>query len=73
MNLHGYNRKLHDFPVAQMVKILPQMKETQVWSLGWEDSLEKGMAQPTPVFSLENPMGRGALCATVHGTAKSWT
>ena len=24
-------------------------------------------------FRLENPMDRGALQATVHGTAKSWT
>ena len=32
------------FPVAQMVKNLPAMQETQVWSLGWEDPLEKGMA-----------------------------
>ena len=30
--------------VAQMVKNLPAMPETQVWSLGWEDPLEKGMA-----------------------------
>ena len=27
-----------------MVKNLPGMKETWVWSLGWEDPLEKGMA-----------------------------
>ena len=30
--------------VAQMVKNLPAMQETWVWSLGWEDPLEKGMA-----------------------------
>ena len=30
--------------VAQMVKNRPAMQETQVWSLGWEDILEKGMA-----------------------------
>ena len=30
--------------VAQMVKNLPAMWETWVWSLGWEDSLEEGMA-----------------------------
>ena len=30
--------------VAQMVKNLPVMQETWVWSLGWEDPLEKGMA-----------------------------
>ena len=30
--------------VAQMVKNVPAMQETQVWSLGWEDPLQKGMA-----------------------------
>ena len=30
--------------VAQMVKRLPAMQETQVRSLGWEDLLEKEMA-----------------------------
>ena len=30
--------------VAQMVKNLPAMQEIQVWFVGEEDSLEKGMA-----------------------------
>ena len=30
--------------VAQMVKCLSTMRETQVQSLGWEDPLEKEMA-----------------------------
>ena len=30
--------------VAQLVTNLPTMWETWVWSLGWEDSLEKGKA-----------------------------
>ena len=30
--------------MAQMVKNLPVMQKTEVRSLGWEDSLEKGMA-----------------------------
>ena len=29
--------------VAQTVKNLPSMQETQVQSLGWEEPLEKGM------------------------------
>ena len=33
--------------VAQMVKSLPAVQETQVWSLGQEDPLEKGMATPS--------------------------
>ena len=35
--------------VAQMVKNLPAMQDTQVWSLGQKYSLEKGMATH-PVF-----------------------
>ena len=33
--------------VAQMVKNLPAMQETETQSLGWEDLLEKGMATHT--------------------------
>ena len=29
---------------TQLVKNLPAVQETQVWSLGWEDPLEKEMA-----------------------------
>ena len=32
------------FPVAQLVKDPPAMRETWVQSLGWEDPLEKGKA-----------------------------
>ena len=35
---------LYVFLVAQMVKCLPAMWETQVQSLGWERPLEKDMA-----------------------------
>ena len=36
--------------VTQMVANLPAKLGAQVQSLGQEDSLEKGMALPTPVF-----------------------
>ena len=36
--------------MAQMVKNLPAMQETQVWSLGQEDSLEKGMATHSSIL-----------------------
>ena len=36
--------KLRAFLMAQMVKRLPAIWETQVRSLGWEDLLEKEMA-----------------------------
>ena len=32
--------------MAQRVKNLPAVQETQVRSLGWDDHLEKGMAAP---------------------------
>ena len=35
--------------VAQKVKNPPSMQETQVWSLGGEDSLEKGMATQSSI------------------------
>ena len=36
--------------VAQMVKNPPAMQETQVWSLGQEDPLEKGMATHSSIL-----------------------
>ena len=56
-----------------MVKNLPAVQETWVGSLGWEDSLEKGMATPSSVLAWRNSMDRGAWCATVHGVTKTWT
>ena len=56
--------------VAQMVKNLPTMQETQVRSLGWEDPLEKGMAYPLQYYCLENPMDRAWR---VHGITNSQT
>ena len=37
--------------VAQMVKNLPTMQEARVWSLGQEDSLEKGMADHSSILA----------------------
>ena len=37
--------------VAQLVKNLPVMQETWVWSLGWEDSLEKGNATHSSILA----------------------
>ena len=44
--LHSFHSKERDWAslVVQMVKNLPAVQEIQVRSLGWEDSLEKGMA-----------------------------
>ena len=59
--------------MAQMVKNLPVMQKTEVRSLGWEDSLEKGMATHSSIFCLGNPVDTGAWQSTVHGVIKSWT
>ena len=49
--------------VAQMVKRLPKMWETQVRSLGWEDSLEKEMATHSNTLAWKIPwtVDRGRL------------
>ena len=60
--------------VAQRIKHLPAMLETQVRSLAWEDPLEMEMdGNPLQYSCLENPMDRGAWKATVHWVAKSQT
>ena len=41
--------------MAQMVKNLPEMRETQVQLLGWEDPLEKGMATHSSVLAWRIP------------------
>ena len=42
---------MYIFLVAQMVKNLPAMYETQVWSLGWEDPLEKEMVLHSSILA----------------------
>ena len=41
--------------VAQLVKNLPAMQETQVQLLGWEDPLEKEMAAHSSVLAWKTP------------------
>ena len=41
--------------VAQMVKNLPAMWETQVRSLGWEDPLEKEMVTHSSILAWRIP------------------
>ena len=58
--------------VAQTVKNPPAMRETWVRSLGWEDSLEEGVATHSSILAWEIPRQR-SLAVTVHRVAKSWT
>ena len=55
--------------VAQTVKRLPTMQETQVQSLDWEDLLEKEMATHSSILAWKIPWTE----ATVHGVTKSRT
>ena len=56
-----------------MIKNLPTMQETQVRSLGQEDSPGGGHGNPLQYSCLENSMDRGAWWAIVHRVAKSQT
>ena len=53
--------------VAQLVKNPPAMRKTWVWSLGWEDPLEKGKATHSSILAWRIPW------TTVHGVTKSQT
>ena len=43
------------FPVTQTVKNLPAIWKTWVWSLGWKDPLEKGMATHNSILAWRMP------------------
>ena len=54
-----------------MVKNPPATWETWIQSLGWGDTLEKGMATHSSILAWKIPMDRGAWWTT--GTAKRQT
>ena len=65
--------------VTQMVKNEPAVQETQIWSLGWEDPLEKGMATHPSILAWRIPGTEepGWLQSMVlqrirHNTATEW-
>ena len=47
--------------MAQMVKNLPAMQETQVRSLGWEDNVEKRMATHSNILAWRIPWTEGLV------------
>ena len=58
-----------------MVKNLPAMQETQVWSLGWEDPLQKGMATHSSILAwripwMEGPEGLSSMGS--QGVGHNW-
>ena len=59
-NLKIFWRARETSQMAQWVKNLPsiclqEMQETQVWSLGWEDPLEEGMATHSNILAWRIP------------------
>jgi len=65
---------LYKTTIQKTVKNLPAVLEISVWSLGWEDLLEEGMATHSRILAWRRiPMDRGTWWVTVPGVAKSWT
>ena len=60
------------FPGGSVVKDLPSMQETQVWSLDQGRSPGEGNGNPLQYF-LPGKSHKGAWLALVHGVAKSRT
>jgi len=59
--------------VAQTIRNLLAMRETQVQSLGLEDAPGDGNGNPLQYSCLENSTDRGARLASVHEVAESRT
>ena len=57
--------------MAQMVKNLPAMQETQVQSLGWEETMKKGMATHSSLLAWRIPSIEEPGWATVPEVTKS--
>ena len=55
--------------MAQIVKNLPTMQETWVQSLGWENSLEKGMATHSSILAWEIPWTEGYIYTHYTGVS----
>ena len=71
-----YLPSIKGFPVAQTVKNLPAMQETQVWSPGQEDSLEKGMATHSSILAWRIPWTKQSCWLQSMGSQRvgqDWT
>ena len=71
LNLRFTHFSLWASLVAQMVKNLPEMQETWVCFMGWEDPLEEGIATHSTILTWRIPCTKEQ--AIVHGVAKSRT
>ena len=61
------------FPGGSVVKNLPVTQETQVQSLGWEDSLEREMAAHSSILAWEIPQTEEPGRLQSMGSQKSQT
>ena len=59
--------------VAQMVKNLPEIQETRVWSLDWEDPLEEEMATRSSVLAWRVPRTEASAGYSPWGCKESDT
>ena len=59
--------------MAQIVKNLPAMQETQIQSLGWEDPPEKGMSTHSIITAWIIPWTEEPGRLQSMESAKSWT
>ena len=71
-----FNMLFRASSMAQLVKNLPEMQETQVWSLGGEDPLEKEMATHSSILAWKIPwteeLGR-LLSIRLHKVRHNWS
>ena len=56
-----------------MVKNLPAMQETWVWSLGQKDALQKETATHSSILACKNPRTGEPGRLQSMGSQKSWT
>ena len=61
-----------DFPGGSVVKGLPAKQETQVWSLGQEDPLEKEMATHSSILAWRTPWIKEPGGLQTMESQKSW-
>ena len=58
--------------VTQMVKNLPAMRENWVWSLGWEDPLEKGTATHSNILAWRTQWTKEPSGLQSMGSQRVW-
>ena len=62
---------MYEKQVAHMVKNLPAGQEPWVWSLGWEDPLERGMATHSSILAWRVPRTEGLVGYSPRGHRES--